>query len=487
MQFCREFNRIAMKKVLFVALAGLMSLEVSAQVSTVTMTTNKPVGTEITLLVNTSKTGVVMDWGNGAQQTYTQSENGVIKVVGKVQGENLLLASNRNLTMLSADDCGLTSIDLSHATTLRSLYLQHNELTEINLAELASLRDLNLSYNALAKVSLTATANPLVENLDLSHNPFTSTTWSYGTANLQYMDLSDTGLKVLTMTKNTNLTSLIAENNQLGAVNLTYSPKLTLLQVSNNNVSTLRMNDNMTDMQQFFAANNKINTPINLSQSKGLNTVDVAHNQLSEVILPTSVKLYAYDCGDNALTFAALPRSTYQPTLYFNYQPQADFAFGTLTGVHEGAWSTSYMPWVMMSPGYDQRQNADYVVDMTGLRGGSTSSSVKFAFYEVAEDGTETALTQASASNKEQDFTNISGKVTFQRALTKAYGVMTDEGYPDLVIRTTPFAVLDPNSEGIHSTEMEQGSGVAYDLQGRRVETMHKGLYIINNKKTLRR
>lgn len=475
-----------MKQSLLVALGAMAFLSAEADTQSVKLTTSKEVGTTLTLLVNNSKTGVTMDWGDGNPVAYTKVTDGVIEVTGQVKGADLTLSSERAITMLSADDCGLTAVSLSGATDMLSLYLQNNALTTLDVSKLSKLRDLNVASNALTKLPVTATANPLLETLNVADNAITSTTFSLATEALQYVNVAHNQYKTLTLTKNVNLKSLVADNNQVTTVTLTNQPNITLVSLSGNAISSLRLPEQMTELQQLSLAENELTGNLALADSKKLNWLDVHGNALSFVQLP-SVKLYAYDCSDNGLTFSSLPKNTYKPTDYLKYDNQGLFNVESLEGMHAGS-ATHIMPWVTMSPGYDSRNDAAYVINMAHLRTGSTSSSVKMHFYEVKEDDTEVALSEASATARTNDFANINGKVTFQRALDKVVCVMTDEGYPDLKVRTTYFSVLDPNApEGITDVNVTVNDNTqAYDLSGRPVNAAsQRGIYLINNKKVI--
>lgn len=459
-----------------------------ADTQSVTLTTNKPSGTPLTILVNNSRAGVKVDWGNGSPQTYSAATDGIIEVKGSVAGSTITVSSERAITMLAADDCGLTDIDLTQATDMRSLYLQNNALTSINISKMADLRDLNLSNNQLTAITLSTTAHPVLETLDLSHNAFTTTSFTYGNPNLRYLNVSDNNYKTLTLTKNVALSGLKADNNNISTLNITYSPEFTMISASGNQIGRLTVPETLTTLQQLYLNDNNAKGTLDLGNNKSVNAIDVSNNSLSSVVLPTSTKLQAYSCGNNALTFSSLPRTSATPTIFFSYQPQAAFDISTLPGVQEECWGSNYLPWVSMSPGYDKRQDEAYVIDMTNLRGGSSAGSVKFAFYNVADDGTETELQQATAANKTLDFTNITGKVTFQNAYAKVVGKLTDAGYPDLIIRTLPFAVINTSAEGIDTavdTEANTLNAPAFDIQGRQTNLQSRGLYIINNKKVL--
>lgn len=476
-----------MKNLIYAALAWAVCLSASADTESVTVSTRAAEGTQLTFLVNNSRTGVTMDWGNGTPVAYTKATDGIIEVTGKVAGATLTLSSERPITMFAADGCELTAVTLTKATSLRSLYLQNNALTTIDVSKLPALRDLNVAHNELTRLTLSTTAQPLLETLDLSSNAISATSFSYGTENLQYLCLAENNYKTLTLTKVPHLSGLVAQGNQVTALNLSATPDITLVSASDNNIATLTLPETLPELTQMFLADNELSGTITLSSNKKLNTLDVARNNLSNVALP-SAKLYAYDCSENALAFNSFPRTTYTPLVYANLQPQEPFNIGTLTGMNEGSWGTEYQPWATMAPAWADRSNTKYIVDMTALRSGATSTSVKIGFVEVKEDGTEETLTQTVTSSDPLQFANTTGKVVFFRPAAKMYGVLTDAGYPDITLRTTSFAVLDPTAEGIATTVKEENSSLVYDLQGRVLKAPLKGqggLVISNNKKVL--
>lgn len=480
-----------MKNILLTALAWTIGLAASAATESVTATTSAAVGTQLTFLVNNSHTGVTMDWGDGTPVPYTQATDGIIEVTGKVAGATLKLSSERPITMLSAEGCQLTAITLSGAPSLRSLYLQHNALTTVEVSKLSNLRDLNVAHNALTRLTLSTTSVPLLETLNLSDNEISTTSFSYGTDNLQYLALADNNYKTVSLTKAPNLTSLLAGGNQITALNLKSNTNIAVVSASYNNIATVTFpEEGLTTLQQFLVAGNELTGTLTLSQNKKLHTLDVADNALTYVALPTS-RFQAYDCSGNALLFNSFPRTTYIPTVYAKFVPQEPYDMAALTGMTEGSWGSDYLPWATMAPTWNDRSSASYVVDMSALRSGSASTSAKVDFVVVNEDGSETMLRQTTSSTGDLQYANTSGKVAFFLPAKQMYGVFTDEGYPDITLRTAPFAVLDPTSEGIATlqTDMQtEGTSPVYTLDGRALRAPQRGvggLYIINNNKVL--
>ena len=477
-----------MKRLLLSATALFAILNASAEEQTVVLTTSQPEGQTITLLVNATRAGVTVDWGDGTPQAYTSTTNGgVLEISGTLKGANVTVKAAKGWKMLAATDAGLTAVDLSKATELRSLYLQNNALTSVNVANMPELRDLNLANNQLTAVTLNSSKNPLIETLDLSNNPIAATSFIYGQANLRYLNLSGMDYTSLTLTKDVNLDAPPVANNALTTLTLTATKDISLIDVRGNKLEKMTMpTDGLPQLQQLLADDNYLED-LDISASTDINTLTVARNEISKVTLPSKSKLQVYDCSENALTFSSLPRKTYVPSVYFDYSDQAPFDISAL-GLTEGSWGSKYLPWPKMTPDYASRGDAQYQLDMSAHVAGSGSSSVQFEIVSVTPEG-EKVLEKASATNKTLDYSFVSGKITVLKEFPNLYIRMTDSGYPDLTVATTHFAVIDPTADGIEEVTVDDNSAddnTVYDLQGRRTQSTAKGIYIVGSKKVIR-
>lgn len=471
-----------MRKTLLLTALSVAALTAAADSQTITMTTARDAGQSMTLLVNATRAGVTIDWGDGTPINYpTEQPGGVQEISGTVLGPTITLAAPKGLVMLSAEDCELTAIDLSQASEMRSLYLQHNLLTTINVSTLAALTDLNLADNALSGVTLSTTKLPNIETLDLSGNPLTATSFSYATTHLQYLNLAGNNYRTLTISKAANLDALLVGGNQLSSLGL--PGNVSLLDARDNSVSKITMPPaGMPMMQQCLLDDNNLEA-LDLSASTALNTLTIARNGARSVVLPARAKLQVYDCSDNRLSFGSLPLKASIPTVYFAYAPQSELDISDC-GLHEGNWTTSYRPWVLMNPDYATRANAEYQLDLTAHKDGSATNSVVFEVH-CLDDGSDRVLEKASATQKTLDYSLVGGKMTFLKEYADLFLVMTDPAYPDLVITTGHFASLDTTKEGVDTVLAPAESASDYDLQGRPVGGVSEGLYIRNGKKVL--
>ena len=463
-----------------------LGLTAEAGVQTVKMTTSK-VGTPVTMYVNATREGVSVDWGTGTPQQYTTAENGLIALTGTPATAHLTVTSAKGLTTFIAEDCGLTTIDLSQATELQSLYLPHNELSTIDLNNMAELTDLNVAYNEIVSLTtMTSAKTPNLQTIDISNNSLTATTFNYNTENLTYLSIANNNYSTLTVNKAKQLDALKVNGNRLANLNVSYHQQLSLLVANDNPLTRHTIPDTLKNLHQVSLDNTGVKD-VDFSQNVDLNTLTISGCGATNVQLPTKNALQVYDCSHNGLSFSALPRKSKQPTVYFAYNDQADLDISGLTGFTKGSWGSDYLPWATMNPSYASRGETKYQVVFTDFVNGSANNSVQFSFYSVNEYGEPVLLEKAAAATPNKDYTWVSSKATFLHTYKKVYAEMTDAGYPELTLHTTCFAVIDPTVEGIEGVTTNKAQDVTYDLQGRQVEKLQRGIYIQNGQKILKK
>ena len=77
-----------------VLLAGSLffgSLSVQAQDRTIKLTTQKPAGEAVTLLVNYTYKGVTVDWGDGQPVVYNTGKEPIREITGTVKGSTITI------------------------------------------------------------------------------------------------------------------------------------------------------------------------------------------------------------------------------------------------------------------------------------------------------------------------------------------------------------------------------------------------------------
>lgn len=460
---------------------------------TVTLTTSK-VGESLTLLVNRTTADITVDWGDGVAQSYSRTDSPWTTITGTAKGATIVVSGSDKFNTLDCSGCGLTAIDLSGATGMQSLFAQNNELTTIDITKLSSLTDIDLSGNQLASLAISEGKNPLLENVNLSGNGMTkqgtSTQFTLRATNLQHVNISGNSFKTAYFTSNPKLDGLQCAGNQFTRLDLSRDTLLSTL-VCNDNALT-RITTNSTTglpcLQQIIFDNNSVET-LDLSKSTSLYDISCSNNGLTTLSYP-SQKLGSMNCGGNALTFAALPVTKNKPDDgRFAYTPQADVDISSLLTAGTNGDASGY--YFVQCPSYKDRVTASYQLDLSAQKKDAAGrATVVFTWYQ-RDNGTPVALEKASATAKDKDYTENSGKFCFLNQYSLIYAELTHADYPDLVLKTTPAFAIGQDKiivDGIHSvtddiTADTQDSTI-YDLQGRRVEKVAKGgIYIVGGKK----
>lgn len=175
-------------------------------------------------------------------------------------------------------DMGLSgNLDLSGFDALRVLHLYDNDLTSVDVSDAAALTELRL-YN-----------NTRCASLDVK-----------GCDDLERMYVQNCALTELDVASCDALRLLQAFNNRLTAFDASGKTLLETLYLHGNQLET-----------------------IDLSGCGALRTLNVAGNRLAELNVQDCPDLSMLDCGDNALTFATLPK---QDIASYVYAPQAGLA-----------------------------------------------------------------------------------------------------------------------------------------------------------------
>ena len=479
---------------------------------------------DVTILVNQTKSGVTVDWGDGNAVPYSTNEKGLNVIQGSPKGEEITLTGNNMLRTLVCADNDLTSLVVTGAPYLQSLYCQDNQLKELLLTKSKALKDLNCANNQLTKIGITAAANPDLETLNVSGNALgnvsgssTGTTFNPAFTKLQYADVSGNGkIKIVRMTSNTMLDYLDCSDNNVTTFALpTDGPTITSLVAENNSITSLGTTT-LTAIHQLYADNNAI-TELPLKEAKNLKEVSAANNQLTSVTLP-SHKMRIVNYPNNKLYFNSLPRTLYTPE-YVCLLPQNPFP---LTGLK----TYSDYQYAELSPGYAERTNADYYVDMSALLSDFNGQNrTNLSFVSLDDPANPVEFVRVTRSDGEGDFVNYSsGKISF---LTPHYRVVaklthTNKYTEDLgyVFYSEPFAVsleyaqayvagltnvYADNENGlnvrigngqIHVRSDKDTQVNIYTIDGKRVWSgfvgkkgavirLLKGIYMVNNKKVI--
>ena len=235
------------------------SLEQEGTQPTITFTTNKNVGEEIKVSVKLPE-GVTVDnitvEGATVVKTEDTSKPNEKNITYRLTEQTVKILGD--LTSLSCNNNGITSIDLSHSK-LVNLFCPYNSITELNTNGNNNLSTLNCNNNQLT--ALDVSTNSELTYLNCNYNeistlnlPQNNKLWLLACAynklkelNVSnFKDLIDLScsrneLEKLTVKNNPELARLRFYNNPLSQIDFSNNPKLNTLETYSNNLSLAQM------------------------------------------------------------------------------------------------------------------------------------------------------------------------------------------------------------------------------------------------------
>ncbi len=454
------------KNKLFVSLlaSGMLAISPVMADDVVTLSTSKKVGETVTLQLNQLKHGATVDWGNGTPVTIAKTNEEVLTITGTVAGSTITITTPSKLETLICEGQNITKIDVAKAPNLRSLYCQNNELTNLDVTSNAKLTDLNCANNQLKTLKVNETANPLIENVNIANNNIknnagntSSTSFAIKTATLQQLNVSDNNISSVTLLNNTNLDVLKCAGNNLSSV-ITKSDSISVIMCGDNKISTLTINGTKENLRQLFAENNKI-SKIDVSTAEKLKYIAVENNGVLKSVdlfnYPTSNKLYAYTCGGNNLTFASLPQIARVENISYLPQEETVNINSKLLKATKSGVVCQYIYRCPSNNDYMTEFNANkstpkYLLklDEWAKDGNNQTYTIKFAYQGVSFDSAENIYeTIAKSAMITKSAAKYAGIVAFLNKQKDAYVEMTSTNYPDLVLKTTHFSVIDDTDD----------------------------------------
>ena len=203
---------------------------------------------------------------------YFHSYSGVSERTITITGnDNLIFACYNNQ---------LSALDVSGYPALLSLFCQDNNLTTLDVSHNTSLYVLDCGNNQLT--ALDVSANPILTRLKCYDNQLTTIDVSHNTV-LDVLYCQNNQLTDLDLSRNTELTDLECRNNQLTALDVSHNGWLGNLGCNNNRLTTLDLSRN-TWLWRLTCISNQ------------LTSLDASHN----------ITLVILDCGGNQLAATAL-------------------------------------------------------------------------------------------------------------------------------------------------------------------------------------
>ena len=195
------------------------------------------------------------------------------------------------LNYFSAENCALTSLDMSFCPDLESLYCYNNNLTSLNVSTLSELKVLNCKQNSgLTEIAGLADCTKLTY-LECSYCPLTNLAGVSGSMDyLQELWCKGTDITVLSVNNKPSLTSLVANEN------------LSLIDLECSNCALTHLNVGNCPALQYLNCENNQLTDVNVNGCPELQYLICNENQLTDLNLMYNPELLLLWCNDNQLT-----------------------------------------------------------------------------------------------------------------------------------------------------------------------------------------
>ena len=230
---------------------------------------------ERTITIGLNAAGTVkVDWGDGslveknATGAYDGYDNalefsGTPSGTVKIYGEGITFLEAFTKMTDGAVVGGITSIDLSNATTITELDLHQNNLTSLDVSKLTALEKLTIGVNDM-------------ETIDLLSNTALTTFDANNTA--------DGKLTSLDLSNNTKLVTLKANYNKISSIDLSNNTSLKNIYLLGNGLTSVDFGNNTTAKIYISLNNNKLES-LDVSALTGLSngSLLVMNNNLTDL------------------------------------------------------------------------------------------------------------------------------------------------------------------------------------------------------------
>ena len=443
-------------------LLGMMLLVgLTASAGSFKLKTARPVGQTLSVAMNAGLP-LTLTWGDGTTENLYST--GLLQDIA-IKDASLTVSTEKDITSLYLADNELTELNVTaSASKLRRLICSNNQLKTLNVGACTELITLDCQGNELSTLSIVSTS---MEELNVADNSFSSNGLRNSGKMVSLVCGGNKFTDVNYLTNMADLESLFCQDNQITSLALTKLVKLRNLVMSGNRIQTLNTGV-LENLQNIWASENRLKS-LDLTKSTKLEGLVVAENQLTEILWnrATSSSFKYMDLSNNGLFFNSFP------TIY--NQLSQKYSVDGAVGPQE--------PFQLLKD-IDVNVRSESLKSYLYQNGWNTSTQLAITIA----DGEGTAL----VADEDYVYNNSLYAFTFMKPYSDVVITATSKNYPDVVLTSVPFNVIDP--AGIEGAEVVPQLSVenadVFDLQGRKVSAagasqLPKGIYVVNGKKII--
>jgi uncharacterized protein YjbI with pentapeptide repeats len=250
----------------------------------------------------------------------TVGDDGIVKIYGKsnflglnckgLAPATFLLPSFENMEDLRVKDANISLVKLPEMNNLKTLYIDNTPVNEIDLSTAPNLNDLRIRIDSKSNYDAQLT------NINLDNNPEITKLYITGVA------AKPSALKTINLSKQTKLTELYLQNNNLSSVNMpsTYAD-LKKVNLSYNNLTEFDATK-MPALTDLFLSNNQLEGVLDLTAAGTFDNVQIFGNKFTAVYVNGVKTNLSVD--KNCMTFETLALLPAEKPTKFVYSPQAE-------------------------------------------------------------------------------------------------------------------------------------------------------------------
>lgn len=354
--------------------------------------------------------------GDGIIKVYGNSDVWAANLEGGIVPTSLDQEHLQNIHELTISGAKLGDFAMPELTELTQLSISNSELTSLDVSGLAALRILNFICTNQSEYE------PQLASIDVSNNysleQITLGGAYYKPGILTALDLSNNSALTLIVVSNNkisdlklpagaNITQLSADVNELEALDLSVLGSVKNVQVNDNKLTAI-------DLSKLVAAKNTLNLYNNLLTELTIpvdvKTVDAKNNKLEKVEVNDVTSKLALE--KNKLAFSSLPtKPASLKANKYTYAPQD----------------------ITLAIALDFVGAADLTAEYGPFKGvAAETEETNLTTYTFKADGVDVPEENYKAEN---------GKITFLHVYDKIVGYLNNPAFPDLTLTTTEFYI----------------------------------------------
>ena len=436
----------------------LTNLDVSKNTALMTLNCSNNQLTNIDVSKNVALTG--LDCSKNQLTNLDVSKNTALMTLSCSNNQltNIDVSKNVALTGLYCSKNQLASLDVSGCTSLVSLTCSNNQLTSLDVSKNTALTSLYCANNQLARLDVSK--NTTLESLYCRYNQLTSLDLSKNTAMI-YLECSYNQLTTLDLSKNTTMRQLDCSNNQLMSLEVS---RCSYLYCKNNLLTNLDMSKNV-NLYELYCNDNQL-TGLDLSKNTELSDLNCSNNQLTSLDVSGCTCLSRFLCFNNQLTSLDISNNTGLTGLNCSYNKLA-----SLDVSHNTAFTSLHCENNLLT-------NLDVSKNTALVFLGCYDNKIK---GEAMDALVGSLPNQTSALMRVIDLSN-----SFEENVctTTQVNVAKGKGWRVLTADEIDYEGSDPSS--IQSITLDKDIKTPiYDLNGRKLRDLSKGINIIEGKKVI--